>query len=85
MRTRIVKIGNSQGVRIPKALLLESGLEGEVEISVKQGSLVIASVSKPREGWDDAFAAMARHGDDELLDGGAPVETSFDDEDWQWT
>jgi len=85
MRTRIVRIGNSQGVRIPKALLLETGLEGEVEISVKQGSLVIAPLSKPREGWDDAFAAMARHGDDELLDGAAPVETSFDDEDWQWT
>ena len=85
MRVRIVKIGNSQGVRIPKALLLETGLEGEVEISVKQGSLVIAPLRGVRDRWDDAFAAMAQHGDDELLDGEAPVVTSFDDEDWQWT
>ena len=42
MRTRIVRIGNSQGVRIPKALLEESGLSGEVDISVHEGALVIA-------------------------------------------
>jgi antitoxin MazE len=33
MKTRIVAIGNSQGIRIPKPLLEQTGLFGEVEIS----------------------------------------------------
>lgn len=84
MKTRIVKIGNSQGVRIPKALLTETGLQGEVEIVVRKGTLVIAPSGGPRDGWDEACRAMARRGDDVLLDADAPTTTSFDDEDWEW-
>jgi antitoxin (DNA-binding transcriptional repressor) of toxin-antitoxin stability system len=41
MKTRIVAIGNSQGIRIPKPLLAETGLAGEVEIEVRGSELVI--------------------------------------------
>ena len=84
MRTRIVRIGNSQGIRIPKALLVESGLEGEVEIRVRHGSLVVTSAHRPRRGWDDAFAAMAQHGDDRVLDAEHLSAPCFDDEEWEW-
>ena len=84
MRTRIVKIGNSQGVRIPKALLEESGLSGDVDISVHEGALVIAAAGRPRQGWDEAFRQMALHGDDELLDGDAETSEAFEEESWQW-
>jgi antitoxin MazE len=84
MHTRIVKIGNSQGVRIPKALLEESGLSGEVDISVDDGTLVIATARQPRQGWDEAFRQMALHGDDELLDGDVTTAESFDTESWEW-
>jgi antitoxin MazE len=69
MKTRIVRIGNSRGVRIPKPLLEQTGLRGEVEITAEDGSLVIRSARRPREGWAAAFEEMARRGDDALLDG----------------
>lgn len=84
MRTRIVRIGNSRGVRIPKALLEESGLSDEVDISVRDGTIVIAAASRPRQGWDDAFRRMAVRGDDELLDGDVTTSAGFDEESWQW-
>src|SRR5665647_1963260 len=84
MRTRIVKIGNSQGIRIPKALLAQTDLHGEVEISVRHGSLVISAAAPARSGWDDAFRQMAVCGDDRLLDGDVPSPESFDTRDWEW-
>jgi len=84
MRTRIIRIGNSRGVRIPKALLEESGLSGEVDISVHGGSLVIAAASQPRQGWDDAFSRMALRSDDELLDGDVATSEGFDEGSWEW-
>ncbi len=84
MRTRIVKIGNSQGIRIPKALLEQTNLHGEVEISVRRGSLVIAAAAAARSGWEDAFRQMAGFGDDRLLDGDVPSAESFDTREWEW-
>jgi antitoxin MazE len=85
MRTRIVKIGNSQGIRIPKALLEQTNLHGEVEISVRRGTLVISAAARARSGWDDAFRQMAACGDDRLLDGDILSAESFDARDWEWT
>lgn len=84
MRTRIVKIGNSQGIRIPKALLDQTGLCGEVDIQAQGGSLLVAAVRRPRSGWDDAFREMALHEDDRLLDGDISTSDSFDTEEWEW-
>jgi antitoxin MazE len=84
MRTRIVKIGNSQGVRIPKALLEESGLQGEVDMTVRDGALLITSAGQPRQGWSEAFRQMAKQGDDELLDDDLLTTDSFDAESWEW-
>lgn len=84
MRTKIVRIGNSQGIRIPKPLLEESGLEGEVDLRVEDHSLVISPVRQVREGWDRAFAAMAERGDDALLDADSPALTSWDETGWEW-
>jgi antitoxin MazE len=84
LRTRIVKIGNSQGVRIPKALLEESGLRGEVDMSVQDGTLVIAPGRRSRQGWAEAFRRMALRGDDELLDGDLATTGSFEEESWEW-
>jgi antitoxin MazE len=69
MKTNIVRIGNSHGVRLPKPLLEKSGLRGEVEITAEGESLVIRRVKTPREGWAASFQEMARNGDDALLDG----------------
>lgn len=84
MKTRIVRIGNSQGVRIPKPLLEETGLDGEVEIEAHDNTLVIRSAHPPRSGWDEAFAAMAAAGDDTLLDVGTLPRSTWDEEEWEW-
>jgi antitoxin MazE len=68
MKTQIVRIGNSRGVRIPKVLLGQTGLRGEVEIVAQGGSLVIRPLKRSRQDWTAAFQEMARRGDDTLLD-----------------
>jgi antitoxin MazE len=83
MKTRIVRIGNSKGVRIPKQLLEETGLEGEVDIQARESSLVIRPGRRPREGWSKAFREMASAGDDLLMDD-VPDLSSFDREEWEW-
>jgi antitoxin MazE len=84
MKTRIVAIGNSRGIRIPKPLLEQTSLSGEVEISVEDGALVIRPVKKPRANWAAAFQEMARQGDDVLLDQAAASLSSWDEDDWEW-
>jgi antitoxin MazE len=56
---RIIKIGNSQGIRIPKPLLEQSGIKENVKIEVRDGQISITAAAGPREGWGEAFAAMA--------------------------
>ena len=68
VKTRIIKIGNSRGIRIPKLLIEQIGIGTEVEIAVEKDQLVVRSTSSPRQGWDAQFRAMAEHGDDRLLD-----------------
>jgi antitoxin MazE len=67
MRTRVVKIGNSQGIRIPRLLLDQTGLGKEVELELHQGQIVIRAVRRVRHNWEDQFQAMAEKGDDKLL------------------
>jgi antitoxin MazE len=84
MRARIVKIGNSQGIRIPKPILEQSGITEEVDILVEDNQIVIRPLSNPRAGWDTAFKKMAEKGDDRLLNGEPSVPTAWDETEWQW-
>ena len=82
IRTRIVRIGNSRGIRIPKVLIDQLGLEKEVEISVQRDQLVIRPTLRPRHDWEEQFRTMAVRGDDQLLD--EPTPTQWDWDEWQW-
>lgn len=84
MRTRIVKIGNSQGVRIPKLLLERSNLAEEVEIEAEDNRIIIRSTKQPRQEWESAFRLMAERGDDSLIDNKSFTHTHWDEEEWQW-
>lgn len=59
MKGRIVHVGNSRGVRIPKPLLDEAGISDEVEIHAEPGRIVIESALRPRLGWAEAARQMA--------------------------
>jgi antitoxin MazE len=81
-KTRIVRIGNSQGIRIPKPLLEQAQLPDEVELYAEPGRLVVKAARGPRSGWADAARAMHARGEDRLLD--EPTATPFDAEQWTW-
>ena len=82
VRGRVVRIGNSQGIRIPKALLEQSRIGADVEIEVQNQSLVIRSAKQPRLGWAEAFAEMSVQSDDALLD--VSLQTEWDQTEWEW-
>lgn len=84
MKSRVVRIGNSRGIRIPKTVIEQCHLHGPIELEVQQGQLVIRSTSRPRAGWGEAFEQMHRHGDDQLLDREGASTSKWDRKDWTW-
>jgi antitoxin MazE len=82
MLTKLVRIGNSRGVRLPKPLIEEAGLTEDVELRVREGDIIISRARSPREGWAEAASELVASGGDMLLD--APTQTRFDREDWTW-
>lgn len=82
VKARIVQIGNSRGIRIPKVWLDQLGLGDEVEVAVQKDTLVIRRAHRPRQGWDEGFRSMAKRGDDRLLD--ELAATKWDREEWEW-
>lgn len=84
MKTAIIKIGNSKGIRIPKPILEQCGFaDEEVDLEVQNHELIIRSVNPIRSGWTDAFSQMAKFGDDALI-GSVAEPGSVWDEEWEW-
>ena len=82
MKTKIIRIGNSRGVRIPKPLLEQAGLEDEVRLRVVESGIIIEGTATPRAEWGAAAAMVSQLADDSLLED--PVATDFDNADWEW-
>ena len=83
MRAAIIRIGNSKGLRIPKAILEQCGLKNSVDLRVEDHTLIITPYPEDREGWDKAFHLMAKNEDDTLLDKES-LSHSWDEEEWKW-
>lgn len=84
VKTNIVRIGNSQGVRIPKLVLDQVGLSGEVEMEVASDHLILRRARRPREGWEAHFKQIAVEGEDKILDAESLTPTQWDREEWEW-
>jgi len=82
MKARLIRIGNSRGIRLPKPLIEEVGLDDEVELRVRKGTIVILPAKGPRVGWADAARALREREESGLLD--APTPTHFDEDEWEW-
>jgi antitoxin MazE len=82
MKSRIVQIGNSRGIRLPKILLEEAQLPDEVELEAEPGRIIIRRGDRPRTGWAAAARRMHERGEDGLLD--PTTATRFDEEEWKW-
>ena len=81
-KTRIVRIGNSRGIRVPKILLDQAQLPDEIELHAEPGRLIVQATRRPRSGWAQAARAMMEQRHDRLLD--EPTSTRFDREEWHW-
>jgi antitoxin MazE len=81
MKTQLVPIGNSRGIRIPKAILQQCEMTDEVELAVEGRQIILSPAGQePRNGWREAAARMAAAGDDQLL-----IPDVFEDDvDVQW-
>ncbi|MCC5789139.1 MAG: AbrB/MazE/SpoVT family DNA-binding domain-containing protein [Opitutales bacterium] len=84
MKTSLIRIGNSRGIRLPKPLIEQCGFGDEVDLEVKGQQLVIRPLECTRSGWEEAFAEMAKHGDDKLSDREGMSTSTWDEEEWEW-
>ncbi len=87
MQVKLVQIGNSMGLRLPKSLIKQFSLDkGEIEISIESDGLKIRSVeSVPAlETWDLLFKNAISNGnepDTDVFDG---IGNEEDDTEWKW-
>ncbi len=82
----LIKIGNSQGVRIPKPLLQQAKLENvELEFVLMDQGLLIAPVHrKHRQDWEIRVnQAQAEHSDEDSDEEWLNASLT-DDENWEW-
>jgi antitoxin MazE len=82
MKAQIIQIGNSQGIRIPKMMLEETGITGEVELQATSDGILIRNIKKPRGDWDTIFKKQADADDDLPIASGAAAD--FDRKEWKW-
>jgi len=80
----IVRIGNSYGVRLPKAIREQAGLIGKVSLTVSGDTVVIRPSRRLRAGWQEQFARAKPQelSEDEKAWLGMPNEE--DDKEWTW-
>ena len=83
MKVELVRVGNSRGIRIPKAIIEQCGFGDRVDLRVVRNTIVIAPERQPREGWEQAFRNAGSFEKDELLLEGLPPNR-FDSEEWEW-
>ncbi len=86
MKVKIVKIGNSKGIRIPKVLLHQTGIDDEVNLEVEDDRIILRPSKKSvRKGWNSSFRKMAEFEDDQLVDEEyLPSQTAFEEDEWEW-
>ncbi len=83
--TTLIRIGNSQGVRIPKVIIKQAQLEDkELVFKISDEGLLIQPLQKPRQGWKKEFDKSLK------IKGADPVDQEWldapltDNEDWEW-
>jgi antitoxin MazE len=82
MQTDIIRVGNSKGIRLPKAILQQLGIDKSVSLEVKDGVLVVRPLGTMRQGWREAARAAVEAGHEERLM--PDLQNDFDRDDWQW-
>ncbi len=85
MKTKVINIGNSKGIRIPKAILQQARLEEEVILEVSDNGLLVKPEKqkrKTREGWEQQFKKVLKGKQQENL--WSNLSNDFDKDEWTW-
>lgn len=83
MKITLIEIGNSKGIRLPKAIIEQLGFKDIIKAEIKNGKLILSSIQIPRTGWKESFKEMSKSGDDQLLEPDI-FSISTDKKDWKW-
>ncbi|MCA0425885.1 MAG: AbrB/MazE/SpoVT family DNA-binding domain-containing protein [Bacteroidetes bacterium] len=75
MKTSLIQIGYSKGIRLEKAILEQYHIQDEVELVLEKEYMILKPVKTPRKDWENAFKEMHENGDDKLL-----IADVFEDE-----
>lgn len=67
METSIIKIGNSKGLLLSKAILEKYNIKDKVELILEKGQIILKPIASPRKNWEKEFRKMSKNGDDKLL------------------
>lgn len=79
METKVIRIGNSKGLRLSKTILEKYEIGDTVNLKLEEDYIIIEPIRKPRENWDSAFKEMHKYGHDEIL-----IPEMFDEEmEWE--
>ena len=78
METSIIRIGNSKGLLLSKAILEKYHIKDKVELILEKGQIVIRPVDSPRKDWEEEFRKMTQNEDDQLL-----MNDVFEDENFE--
>ena len=84
--TSLIRIGNSQGVRIPKAIIEQAKLENkELAFRVVEGGLLIKPTKKTRQGWKQEFDKVLKHKEGDQIDNEWLEAPLVEEEDWEFS
>ena len=82
MKATIIPIGNSKGIRIPKAILEQCNISEKVSLEIKGNSIIIKPIKNtPRKDWDKYFKMMHDKEEDRLM---LNDQIDLEMEDWEW-
>lgn len=81
MEVQVINIGNSKGIRLPKAILEQYNISDTLELILEKGRIILKPKSVPRKGWEKSFKQMHARGDDKLLMGDIFEDETF--EEWK--
>jgi len=82
MKTSIVPIGNSRGIRIPKTILEQCHIEKDVVLEIEGDTIIIKPIKRePRKEWEQSFKNMHEHKDDRLT---IDDKIDLNMADWEW-
>lgn len=84
MKAKLVRIGNSKGVRLPKTIIAQYRFSNEIDIEPRPDGIILRPAQVARAGWDAAFRRMREQGDDQLLQPDTGSASEWDTREWTW-